>query len=292
MVKIDNIISQYPFSPKLFQIEHHRLSYLDEGSGPAVVMLHGNPSWSFLYRNLITELKDNYRLIVPDHLGCGLSDKPQKYPYRLQDHIDNLEKLLCSLKIKKCYLIVHDWGGAIGMGWAGKYPEKIAGLVVLNTAAFRSRRIPLRIAICRWPFIGQFLVRGLNGFAGAAVHMAVKRKMSKDAASGFLHPYGSWGDRVAVYGFVRDIPLESTHPSWNTLVGVENNLSLLQEKPMLICWGGKDFCFNDLFYNEWKTRFPNAESHYFKDAGHYILEDAFDEVSPLITDFFQDNIPT
>ena len=138
-------------------------------------MVHGNPSWSYLYRNLITQLRDRYRCIVPDHIGCGFSDKPQNYPYRLENHIENLEFLLDHLGVKRCVLLVHDWGGAIGMGWAGRYPERVAGCVVMNTAAFPSPHIPLRIDICRWPFLGEFLVRGLNGFAGAAIFMAVKK---------------------------------------------------------------------------------------------------------------------
>ena len=159
-------LAQYPFTPKKFRTaEGHQLSYLDEGAGPTVVMAHGNPSWSYLYRNLVTVLQSDYRCLVPDHLGCGFSDKPQNYPYRLRNHIDNFTALLDSRGVKRCVLVVHDWGGAIGMGWAGQHPERVAGLVVLNTAAFHSHRIPLRIAACRLPLLGALLVRGLNGFA-------------------------------------------------------------------------------------------------------------------------------
>ncbi len=282
-------LAQFPFTPKSYMVDGHRLAYLDEGSGPPVVMLHGNPSWSYLYRNLIVALRDNYRLIVLDHLGCGFSDKPQDYSYCLHNHIDNLERLLAGLGIKKCSLVVHDWGGAIGMGWAGKYPERVAALVVLNSAAFRSRHIPLRIAICRWPLLGQLLVRGLNGFAGAAVTMAVNKKMKPEVAAGFLHPYDSWQNRIAVFRFVQDIPLDNSHPSWQELVRIENSLILLQNKPMLICWGGRDFCFNQLFYEQWKQRFPQAEAHCFAEAGHYVLEDAFAKIAPLVDDFLKDH---
>lgn len=280
-------IKGYPFKSRFFQIDGYNLAYLDEGSGLPVVMLHGNPTWSFMYRQLILALRDRYRLIVPDHMGCGFSDKPQVYPYRLQTHTDNLKLLLDNLAIEKCILVVHDWGGAIGMGWAGKYPDRVAGLVVLNTAAFRSDRIPLRIAVCRWPLIGEVVVRAFNGFAGSAVTMAVTRKLQQEVADGFLYPYNSWKNRIAVFRFVQDIPLCSKHPSWNDLVRIENNLSLLRNKPMLICWGGKDFCFNDSFYHEWLKRFPEAERHYFADAGHYVLEDAFDRIATLVRDYLQ-----
>lgn len=279
-------LAEYPFVPKQVTVDGVQMSFLDEGEGPVVVMVHGNPSWSYLYRNLIAGLKDNYRCIVPDHIGCGFSDKPQQYDYTLRQHTANLERLLEHLEVDECMLVVHDWGGAIGMGLAGRYPDRVKGIVVLNTAAFRSRRIPFRIAVCKWPIFGDLVVRGLNGFAGAAVHMAVNKKMKDEVASGFLAPYDNWANRVAVHRFVRDIPLDSKHPSWNTLVEVEQSLEKLQGCPMLICWGGKDFCFNDHFFREWKERFPEAEAHYFPDAGHYVLEDALDEILPLIGHFF------
>ena len=278
-------LAQYPFTPVSITVDGHRMACLDEGSGPTVVMVHGNPSWSYLYRNLVTELKETHRCIVPDHIGCGLSDKPQDYPYRLENHIDNLETLLDQLQIDKCVLVVHDWGGAIGMGWAGRHPERVAGLVVLNTAAFVSSRIPFRIAVCRWPLLGSFLVRGLNGFAWPATFMAVHNTMQPEVAAGFVYPYNTWHNRVAVHRFVQDIPLEKTHPSRSTLAEVEASLVRLQDKPMLICWGGEDFCFNDHFYRQWLDRFPAAENHYFPRAGHYVLEDALDEIMALLTPF-------
>jgi haloalkane dehalogenase len=278
-------LAEYPYIPKTRAINGHRMAYLDEGNGPPLVCVHGNPTWSYMYRNLVTTLQDRFRCIVPDHIGCGHSAKPQDYPYLLQNHIDNLESLLTGELDQPCLLVVHDWGGAIGMGWAGRCPELVAGIVVLNTAAFPSRHIPLRIAVCRWPLLGALLVRGLNGFAGAAVHMAVKKKLSPEVVQGFLSPYSSWRNRVAVHRFVQDIPMHKQHPSWLTLLAVENGLTRLQDKPMLLCWGGEDFCFHDHFYNQWRERFPQAIPHYFSDAGHYVLEDAGERILPLIADF-------
>jgi haloalkane dehalogenase len=281
-------LAEYPFTPQTFvTADGHRLSYVDEGGGLPVVMAHGNPSWSYLYRNLIASLRRTHRCIAPDHLGCGLSDKPQDWPYRLQNHIDNFTALLDHLRIERCVLAVHDWGGAIGMGWAGQHPERVAGLVVFNTAAFRSSQLALRIAVCRWPLLGALLVRGLNGFAWPAAFMAVRKKMRPEIKAGFLAPYQSWADRVAVHRFVQDIPMRPGHPSWDTLRAVEQSLERLQDKPMLICWGGQDFCFNDHFHAEWRRRFPGAESHCFPEAGHYVLEDALAEVLDLLPGFLQ-----
>lgn len=276
---------QYPFEPKKIMVGNHTISCLDEGEGETLVMVHGNPSWSYLYRNLVSDLRGSYRCIVPDHLGCGLSDKPQDYPYRLENHIDNLEIVLEKLGIEKCVLIIHDWGGAIGMGWAGRHPDKIKGIVVLNTSAFPSPRIPFRIAVCRYPVLGPLLMRGLNGFVRASVSMAVSAKMDKRVAAGFVAPYNNWHNRVAVNGFVLDIPMNEEHPSWQTLKKVEAGLVRLTSKPMLIFWGAKDFCFNREFYQQWQQRFPEAASHYFENGNHYVLEDCLPEAKQIIYPF-------
>jgi len=280
---------EYPFNPKRISIDGYNLSYLDEGQGRPIVMLHGNPTWSFYYRRLIPLLQDSYRIIVPDHLGCGLSDKPQDYNYCLQTHIDNIEKLLAHLNIEKFSLVVHDWGGAIGMGLAARRPERLGSIVVLNTAAFRSKRIPLRISICRIPVVGDIIVRGLNGFAGGAVFMAVAKRMKPEIARSYTAPYNSWANRIGVLRFVQDIPLSPRDRSWNTLTTIEESLAGFTDTPMLILWGGKDFCFNQYFYDEWTKLFPAAEAHFFPEAGHYVLEDAFDDLAPLITTFFRKN---
>jgi cis-3-alkyl-4-acyloxetan-2-one decarboxylase len=279
---------EYPFSSHFATIDDHRLHYIDEGAGPVIVMVHGNPTWSYYYRHLVTLLAKTHRVIAVDHLGCGLSDKPQDYPYRLRNHIDNLEALLQYLQIDSYSLIVHDWGGAIGLGVAGRNPAALERLVILNTAAFRSHRIPWRIRVCRWPLIGSLLVRGLNGFAGPAVFMAVTRRLRPEVAKAYLAPYDSWRSRVGVYGFVRDIPLAPSHPSYAALTEVEEGLSGLAARavPTLICWGGRDFCFNDHFYQEWRTRFPFADCHYFPEAGHYVLEDGLPEIKVLLETFF------
>ena len=279
----------YPFSPRTHRLsDGNCLSYIDIGQGPVVIMLHGNPSWSFYYRNLALLLKEHYRVIVPDHIGCGLSDKPQDYPYHLENHIGNLEHLLGQLQVKDVSLVVHDWGGAIGMGYAVRHHRNIKSLVILNTAAFRSPHIPWRIRICRTPLLGSLLIRGFNAFAGAAVHMAVTGKMDSAVARGFLKPYDSWKNRIATLRFVEDIPLSAKDYSWQTIKDIEEKLSLFRHTPMMIAWGGKDFCFNDHFYRQWQQRFPQAACHYFENAGHYVLEDAFDEIGPLVEKFLSD----
>jgi haloalkane dehalogenase len=284
----DWLRSLYPFSPRSFVTPGGaRMSYVDEGAGDeAVLMVHGNPTWSFYYRELIQAIAPRLRCVAPDHVGMGLSDKPQDYDYTLRTRIDDLEALVESLGLKRIHLVVHDWGGAIGFGLAARRPERIGRLVILNTAAFPSDRIPARIALCktRWP--GTALVRGANGFAWPATWMAMHRRaLSADEKRGFLLPHGSWADRVAVDAFVKDIPMRADHPTRSTLESVAAGLASFVDRPALIVWGGRDFCFNDGFYDEWRRRLPKARTRHLADAGHYVLADANDEVVPLARDF-------
>ncbi len=277
---------EYPFTPQAFTTPAGaRLSYLDEGprADEAVLMLHGNPTWSFYYRRLVRDLAPTHRCIVPDHVGMGLSARPEAYDYTLATRIADLEALVAALGVKRVHLVVHDWGGAIGFGFAARHPELIGRIVVLNTAAFASPRLPFRIAVCRWPVLGPLLVRGCNGFAGPATWMAMHRRpLTPVERRGYLFPYGSWDARAAVSAFVQDIPREPGHRSWAALAAAEAGLAQFRDRPVLIAWGGRDFCFNDTFLARWREVFPQARCERLADAGHYVLEDAADEVIPLI----------
>jgi haloalkane dehalogenase len=287
---MENWRQEYPFESHFFDVgDGVRMHYLDEGpdSDEAVVMLHGNPTWSFYFRNVVLALRGRMRCIVPDHVGMGLSDKPAKYPYQLARRIGDVQKLIAHLGLKRIHLIVHDWGGAIGMGVATRAADATGRIVILNTAAFPDENIPGRISVCRWPVIGSLLVRGFNGFAGPAVSMAVTKPLPPAVREGFLAPYRSWADRVAVHQFVRDIPMEPEHPTLPLLQQIGVDLAWLKAKPALIGWGGKDFCFNDHFFERWKQFLPQAETEYYDDAGHYVLEDARERLVPRIAEFLQ-----
>ena len=264
----------YPFEPKRFDTGRGVMSYLDEGQGDeAVVMVHGNPTWSFYYRNLVLGLRDRIRCIVPDHLGCGLSDKPQDFNYTLAGHIKNLRALLDSLALKKIHLIVHDWGGPIGLGTLLQRPELLGHVVILNTAAFADTVVPLRIRLCRAPVIGEILVRGLNGFAWPATWMSVTKPLAPDVKRGYVYPYNNWANRIATHRFVVDIPSGRESASDRALAEIEPRLVVLKDRPVRILWGGKDFCFNRHYYDRWRKLLPEAKADYFESAGHYVLED-------------------
>lgn len=282
------MLPEYPFTSHFHQLAAGRLHYLDEGEGPVVVLVHGNPTWSYYYRNVVAELRSSHRVIAVDHLGCGLSSKPQEYAYTLASHIANLESLLDSLGVERFSLVVHDWGGAIGMGLAAGRPQLVDKIVVLNTAAFRFPWMPKRIAVCRIPVLGEILVRGMNGFAWPATFMAVTRPLSSEVKRAYLKPYNNWHNRVAVHRFVKDIPMRDGDVSMGKLMEIEDALSQFHGAGrMLILWGGRDFCFNMTFYQRWCSLFPEAEHHCYEDAGHYVLEDAREEVVPRIAEFFR-----
>ena len=183
--------------------------------------------------------------------------------------------------------MVHDWGGAIGFGLATRAPDLIDRITILNTAAFVSNEIPFRISLCRLPWIGDWLVRGLNGFAHPAIWMSMhRRRLSPDESRGFLFPYKSWRDRVAVSAFVKDIPLEADHLSRRTLAAIEAGLPKLSSHPMLVVWGMKDFCFNDKFLARWRQIYQGIEVHELNDVGHYVLDDGGSSVRDKICNFF------
>ncbi|MGQ0634943.1 MAG: alpha/beta fold hydrolase [Planctomycetaceae bacterium] len=281
--------AEFPFESKFFDLGGLRYHYVDEGRGEVLLCVHGNPTWSFAWRNAIKALSGRYRVIAVDHIGCGFSDKPQQYDYRLQTHAENLSRFVGGLELRNVTLLAHDWGGAIGLTVATSMPERFARFVLFNTAAFRSQRMPWRIAVCRWPLFGPLGVRGLNLFARAALSMAVCRKerLTPAIRAGYLAPYGSWAERIAILRFVQDIPLDATHPSYEALCALEARLPLLAGRPMLFVWGLRDWCFTPEFLDEFLQRFPQAEALRLPEAGHYVLEDAHELALPRIAEFLE-----
>ena len=279
----------YPFQSHWLEIDGQRMHYLDEGEGPVLLLVHGNPTWSFYWRELVTALRGRYRVVVPDHVGCGLSDKPTEaqYPYRLARRVDDLGRLIERLELDRITLVAHDWGGAIGMGAAVARPERFARFVLMNTAAFRSRRIPLRIAVCRTPLLGRLGVQGLNLFARAALRMAVCRRerMTAPVRAGLLAPYDSWRNRTAIYRFVADIPLRPRHPSYDKLAEIEAGLAQFRDRPVCLIWGMRDWCFTPHFLDRFLELFPGATVHRLAEAGHYVVEDAHEEIVPRVEEF-------
>ncbi len=279
----------YPFASNYLELPAGRLHYLDEGprDAPVLLCLHGNPTWSFYYRDVVRRFSRTHRVVALDHLGCGLSDKPQLWSYTLAAHVENVIALVEALRLDAINLMVHDWGGAIGMGFAVARPERVARLVVLNTGAFPSARMPGLIGLARLPGFGKLMIRGLNAFGRGALLTCIKHRerLTPEVRAGYLGPYSSWSSRVAHLRFVEDIPMSPRHPSWGTLTAIADGLATLRDRPMLLLWGGQDFVFDDAFFAEWRARFPAAEVEYYPDAGHYVLEDAGERILPRLAAF-------
>jgi haloalkane dehalogenase len=277
----------YPFASHTLPLDSWRYHYLDEGSGEPLLMVHGNPTWSFYWRNLILAFRDRYRVVAPDHMGCGWSDKPQAYPYCLSTHISNLVQLIEHLDLRAATLLVHDWGGAIGLGAALRVPDRVARLILFNTGAYPPPFIPWRIRICRTPWLGRWAIRRLNLFARAALRMAVhqRERMTQEVRAGLLAPYDSWEHRVAIDQFVADIPAHPRHPTWQVLEEIERGLPSLAGRPVQMIWGLRDWCFCSECLDRFLGFFPAADVQRLADAGHYVVEDAYEQIIPLVEAF-------
>ena len=269
------------------------MSYLDEGpsDGEVIVMLHGNPSWSYYWRHLVLGLRDRYRCIVPDHVGMGLSDKPgdDRYRYTLQSRVDDLATLLDRLGIAgPVTLAVHDWGGMIGMGWAMRQPARVKRWVVTNTAMFPlpdAKPMPWQLSFGRDSKLGALLIRGINAFSGAASYVGVQRHMPADVRRAYVAPYDTWANRIATLRFVQDIPLREGDPAWSLVEQAGRVLPAFSDRPAFLGWGLRDFVFDGHCLDAFKRAWPRAETHAFDDANHYVLEDKHAVLVPAIRDF-------
>jgi len=283
----------YPFTGTYRNVNGHQMHALDEGRGDAVIMLHGNPTWSFYFRNLVLGLRGTHRVLAPDYIGCGLSDKPDEksYDYTLRRRVDDLAALIEQAAIKeRITLLMHDWGGMIGMAYATRFPEKIGRLVILNTAAFhlpKTKKLPRTLWLCRKTPLGDFFIRDTGLFTSVLARWAVCRPMAQNVREGYLLPYRAPQDRTALLHFVQDIPLDPGDPGYDLVSEVQAQLPAFRQTPTLILWGDRDFVFDHHFLAEWCKFLPSAEVHHFPNAGHYVLEDAGAEILPLIRDFLQ-----
>ncbi|GIW90283.1 MAG: haloalkane dehalogenase [Pirellulaceae bacterium] len=277
----------YPFESHYLNLEDVRLHYLDEGQGTPVLLVHGNPTWSFYWRRLVLAFRDRYRVVVPDHVGCGLSDKPRRYPYHLVDRIHDLLYLIEFLDLDNLTVVGHDWGGAIATGAALRMPRRVRRLVLMNTGAFPPPYVPWPLLFFRIPLLGTLAVRGANLFLKGALRWATCRPERWDAVmrAGYLAPYGSWSNRVAIDRFVKDIPLSPRHPTWYTLKRIEAGLPFLENQPACIVWGMQDWCFTRVCLERLRRLLPQAEVHCLPQAGHWLVEDAPEEVIDRVSDF-------
>lgn len=273
-----------------------RMHYVDEGRVDEVrppedsshseqatlLFVHGNPTWSFHWRRLIQSFSSTHRCVAMDHIGCGLSEKPA-VTLRLEDRIRHVQQLIKFLNLQRITLIAQDWGGAIGLGTMLRHSDHLERIMLLNTGAFRPWFIPWRIRVCRTPLMGRMALQGGNLFSKAALRMTTARNsLAKEIAEAYLAPHDSWANRRAVYDFVEDIPLSAAHPTWQTLGQIEDALPSLAHLRISLVWGMRDWCFTPECLRRFQQVWPQAEVTEIEDAGHWIVEDAPDEVQKAL----------
>ena len=286
-----NSLADYPANSHFLEVDGCAMHFLDEGprDGKPVLMVHGNPTWSWYWRHLVAGLSDSYRAIAVDHVGCGLSDKPVDLPYTLDVRIRHLNQLVQSLDLHDITLVAHDWGGSIGLGAALEDLDRYRQFVLLNTAAFPPPFFPLRIRVCRTPVLGKIALQGLNLFARAALTMATGRPggLPADLAAALLAPYDTWNNRRAIYEFVADIPTRPEQPTMQRLKEIEQGLSRISDRqmPVLLLWGMRDWCFRPECLRIFQQHWPHAITKEFSDCGHYVMEDAREEIVGEVRQF-------
>ena len=265
----------------------HRMHYVDEGNGPVVVCLHGNPTWSFLYRNLIARLRQDFRVIAADHVGCGLSDQPGDVFFRAADRIAHLEEFLDTLGVGRFSLVMHDWGGPIGTGLAVRRPDAVERLVYFNTTLAETALLPGMIRRAASPLIGRLLTQHTARFVKLLTSFGVVHSLPEEIRQGYHRPYRTRDSRRAIWGFVRDIPFSPSHPTAALMDDMVARLPALAATPVKIIWGMHDPCFHPEIFRHVAARFPKAEVVEIPTASHLVLEDAAEQSIVEVADFLR-----
>ena len=276
--------TRYPFGPHYLDLPAGRMHYVDEGNGPPVVMVHGNPTWSFLYRHLIGSLRAQYRCVAPDHLGFGLSDKPPAWSYHPRDHAANLAALIDALDLDGITLVVQDWGGPIGLSYALGHPERIRRIVIMNTWMWSVRSDPYYVlfsAIMGGP-LGRFLIQRYNFFARVVLRTTFgdPSRLTEGVHEHYLAPLGTPAEREGCVVFPKQVVAAS---DW--LADLWSRRAALNPIPKLFVWGMKDIAFRPKELAKWRAAFPDAEVVALEDVGHFVQEEAPDRLWEAVDRF-------
>jgi haloalkane dehalogenase len=263
-------------------VDGARVHYIDEGSGPPLLLLHGNPTWSFLYRDLIRDLRDRFRCIAPDYPGFGLSEAPSGYGYRPVEHAKVIEQLILQLDLNDVTMMVQDWGGPIGFAAATRQPDRFAGFVIGNTWAWPKSDFGTQVfsRFLGSP-IGGFMILRRNFFVEKIIPSGVRRRKLPEAVmDAYRGPFPDPESRRPVHVFPREIL--ASRPF---LAEIERGLPSLRDRPALIVWPTKDVAFKEPERRRWEEVFPNHTTTLLEGAGHYIQEDAPEEIVAAVRDW-------
>lgn len=277
---------QYPFESRSIKLDAGTMHYIDQGEGEVLLFVHGTPVWSFVYRDLLKTFSNQYRVIAIDHIGFGLSEKPEGFKGSPQDHARNLEIFIERLDLRDINLVVHDFGGPIGLGAGIQTPDRIKQVILFNSWLWETsnNEEALKIDKVINSFIGRFLYLRLNFSPRVLLKKAFadRRYLSKDIHRQYIRPFPDKRSRMGLYRIAQSLVGSSDwyEEKWG-------QLSVLEDKPWLILWGMKDQFITLDYLQRWKERLPSAMVHTFQ-CGHFVQEEATEQAIRAIRDFIQD----
>ncbi len=280
--------SLFPFENRFVELDGHRIHYVDEGTGPVLLLLHGNPTWSFLYRDIILRLRNSFRCIAPDYPGFGLSHPAPGYDFLPSSHARIIETFADSLALDNVTIMMQDWGGPIGLRFAGKHPGRVAGLVIGNTWGWPIDGDPHfeRFSSLMGGRVGRVFIRRFNAFVNVMIPMNVKRhRVPSEVMKAYRNPFPTPDSREPTWIFPREIRGSSAF-----LAQVEAGLGSLTGKPALIVWGDRDIAFKEKERQHFEEIFKAHNTVILHGAGHYIQEDAPDEIAAAITSWWKEKM--
>lgn len=282
----------FPFQPRFIDAEGVRLHYVDEGPRDAapVLMLHGNPTWSYMYRVPIRLLSQaGHRCVALDHMGFGASEKPPRpREYTLERHVDNTVAAIDALDLHDITLAGHDWGGPIGLGALLRRPERFRAIVLMNTWAWELPSfLPPFLREFRTDGLGEILALAGNLFVESIPGGMTRREVDPVMMDAYRAPFPDYWSRIGTLAFPRDIPLSERDPSSGAMSRIHAQLGGL-DLPALFVWGMRDRVFQPVFLEQWRELFPAARVVALEDAGHYLLEDQPEPIAREIADFLRE----
>lgn len=276
---------EFPFKSNYLEIKGQKLHYVDEGIGNPIIFVHGTPSWSFDFRHCIKTLKNNFRCIALDHIGFGLSDKPQNYDYSLENHVNNLEQLINHLNLQEFTIVVHDFGGPIGLNMAIKNHSKIKKIIILNSWLWSSKNDPEFIKfskILKSPLL-PFLYKYFNFSARFVLPSTFgSKKISKKVLKNYTKPFSNKNERYGTIAFAKSLlnDQDRFEELWNTKEKIAT-------KPTLFLWGMIDPVITPKYLQKFKKGFPNHKTVKFETCGHFPQEEEYQEVAKQIFEFLK-----
>ena len=293
-IRAETFEGSFNFAPHYHHVNGFEMHFVDEGRGEPIVLVHGDPTWGYLYRTFIPILSQRRRCIVPDHMGMGKSGTPRDpYPYRLRHHVANLEALLLHLNLHEMTLVLHDWGGPVGLGFATRHPDRIKRLVLMNTWAFApwpGGPLPRLLELIRSER-GEKFVLEKNGYVEPALVGTTHRpeNLTKTVLDAYRAPFPTPESRLALLCWSRDIPVHETDPSYSEMKRIEEALVRFIGTPTLLVWGMRDPVLPESVLRTWQRTYPQATTAEIEDASHFLQEDAPERIVLCIEEFLEAN---